>query len=420
MTPAPEASLDQPPIPSVPSLSTSLLSRGQPSVASRICQLFRTPRNIFGLFRQYHSEQLPSHDPEEHVDLQDLFDDSETAGCAPSQSQSSNPFYPYPNQNSFLLGDWNWNHGIQKSRNSFSELLSIIGSPDFNPGDVRHTRWAKIDAELGRNNFDGVSSAAEEGEWEDEDAGWHRTPIEISVPFHSRAENTGAKNFIVGDLYHRTFVSVIREKLADPYDNQHFHYEPFQVFWNPTDESDDIQVHGELYTSPAFLQAHRELQDSPRVPGCDLPRVVVAMMFASDATHLTSFGTAKLWPGYLFFGNESKYHRCKPTYHLCNHVAYFQAVSDIILILCFGLFSIMFQLPDAFKDFADQNMGANGSIKALMTHCHREVLHAQWSVLLDDEFIDAYQHGIVIKCCDGIMRRFYPRILTYSADYPEK
>jgi len=55
-----------------------------------------------------------------------------------------------------------------------------------------------------------------------------------------------------------------------------------------------------------------------------------------------------------------------------------------------------------------------------MTHCRREVMHAQWNVLLDDEFIDAYMHGLVVKCCDGVMRRFYPRILTYSADYPEK
>jgi hypothetical protein len=47
-------------------------------------------------------------------------------------------------------------------------------------------------------------------------------------------------------------------------------------------------------------------------------------------------------------------------------------------------------------------------------------MHAQWSILLDDEFLEAYAHGIVIMCCDGIMRRFYPRILTYSADYQEK
>lgn len=26
----------------------------------------------------------------------------------------------------------------------------------------------------------------------------------------------------------------------------------------------------------------------------------------------------------------------------------------------------------------------------------------------------------MVKCYDGLKRRFYPRILTYSADYPEK
>jgi hypothetical protein len=58
--------------------------------------------------------------------------------------------------------------------------------------------------------------------------------------------------------------------------------------------------------------------------------------------------------------------------------------------------------------------------KAFMTHCRREVMHAQWRILLDDEFLEAYKHGIVIQCCDGVNRRFYPRIFTYSADYPEK
>jgi hypothetical protein len=41
-------------------------------------------------------------------------------------------------------------------------------------------------------------------------------------------------------------------------------------------------------------------------------------------------------------------------------------------------------------------------------------------LLLDDEFLNAYQHGMVIECCDGTTRRFYPRIFTYSADYKEK
>ena len=260
--------------------------------------------------------------------MHDLFDSPPTTDDTSVDHRNGNIFHPYPNQSSFLLGDWHWNHGNQKSRESFSELLNIIGNPEFNPDDVRHTKWAKIDAKLAKNNFDGQSDEDEEdeAEWIDEDAGWHRTPINISVPFHSRSKTPGLQNYIVGDLYHRSFVSIIREKLANREDDRNFHYEPYELFWKPTDSSDDIRIHGELYTSPAFLDANREVQDSPGEPGCDLPRVVVAMMLASDATHLTSFGNAKLWPSYLYFGNESKYHRCKPTCHLCNHVAYFQAV----------------------------------------------------------------------------------------------
>jgi hypothetical protein len=64
---------------------------------------------------------------------------------------------------------------------------------------------------------------------------------------------------------------------------------------------------------------------------CDLPRVVAGLMFWSDVTHLTSFGDAKIWPLYMFFGNESKYFRCKPSSNLCHHVAYFQSVSVLFL-----------------------------------------------------------------------------------------
>jgi len=47
-------------------------------------------------------------------------------------------------------------------------------------------------------------------------------------------------------------------------------------------------------------------------------------------------------------------------------------------------------------------------------------MHAVWKTILDDEFLHAYTYGIVIKCIDGIERRIYPRLFTYSADYPEK
>jgi hypothetical protein len=39
---------------------------------------------------------------------------------------------------------------------------------------------------------------------------------------------------------------------------------------------------------------------------------------------------------------------------------------------------------------------------------------------LDEDFLNAYRHGIIVKCTDGVLRRVFPRIFTYSADYPEK
>lgn len=43
-----------------------------------------------------------------------------------------------------------------------------------------------------------------------------------------------------------------------------------------------------------------------------------------------------------------------------------------------------------------------------------------WVKLLDDDFLKAYQHGVLTECADGVVRRLFPRFFTYSADYPEK
>lgn len=82
---------------------------------------------------------------------------------------------------------------------------------------------------------------------------------------------------------------------------------------------------------------------------------------------------------------------------------------------------IQIQLPDEFNDFVMEHTGGDKlPSDQLFTHCHRELFHAQWKDLLDDEFLHAYEHGMVLMCGDGIERRLFPRIFTYSADYPEK
>ncbi|CAE6463349.1 unnamed protein product [Rhizoctonia solani] len=58
--------------------------------------------------------------------------------------------------------------------------------------------------------------------------------------------------------------------------------------------------------------------------------------------------------------------------------------------------------------------------ESLITHLRRELMHEVWAYLLDDDFLHAWNHGIVVKCADGIERRVFPRIKIHSIDYPEK
>lgn len=287
-----------------------------------------TVHNAFGVYRRYHGPEFPNHDPEREIDLTML------SNTSPAVSKVSD-FYPYPNETSFRLGDWYWNHGSQKSLENFKSLLDIVGSAEFSPRDIHSTNWSRINRQLALNDWD-------EGAWFDEDdAGWQKSAISIRIPFHRFLDRPGVRDYVVPDFYHRSLTSVIRERLKkDADNNSHFHFEPFELLWNSNVNSTTaglgpgtadvggtaIRLYGELYTSPAFMAAHQDLQNIAGEPNCNLPRVVVGLMFWSDATLLATFGNAKLWPLYMVFGNDSKYQRCKPSSNLYEHVAYFEQV----------------------------------------------------------------------------------------------
>ena len=56
----------------------------------------------------------------------------------------------------------------------------------------------------------------------------------------------------------------------------------------------------------------------------------------------------------------------------------------------------------------------------MLAHCKWELFHAVWKILLDKDFIEAYRNSIVVKRFNGKYQCVYPRIFTYSANYPEK
>jgi Plavaka transposase len=178
-------------------------------------------------------------------------------------------------------------------------------------------------------------------------------------------------------------------------------------------------VWGDIFSLPAFLDAHKKL---PKVAGCTAERAVVPLMFWSDSTHLTSFGTAKLWPIYMFFRSQNKLLRMKPTAHVCHHVAYIPSVSSCARSP--GMYKESpiggAQLPDALQDFVRAYSDGTAAQAPLLTHSCRELMQAIWMHLLDNEFVQAYEHGILVVCADHVTRHIFPHIMTYSADYPEK
>lgn len=318
------------PSPYSPELGLSVVN-GPEAARPKVRRVLKSPCNAFGLFRQYHAEDFPAHDPEAEMEIPDMSEvlldhkgneNENSSGHAPSTGPT---LLPYPNQSAFLLGEWYWNGNSQKTKEEFEKLTRIICHQDFKPAEIQGVNWDSINKHLGE-------AADSEGMWFDEhDAGWMETSVTIPIPFHRRTKSPGPRDYTFPPFLHRSIVAVLREKMANLEDFRHFHLEPYELRWREggVSNSESIRVHGELYTSPTFLEANEEIQAAPPEPGCTLPRVLVGLMFASDGTQLTSFGDTALWPCYLYFGNESKYRRNKPTCNLCNHIAYFHKVAFV-------------------------------------------------------------------------------------------
>ena len=329
------------PVPiSQPSSQADLATPQLAPLPSKRRGVFATQKNSFGLFRLFDDDSIPINDPEDQSGADPL--PTLRIGAPVSQPLPTDPanlFHPYPNESSWRIGDWYWNQGAQKSKQNFKSLLGIISSSDFRPEDLCHTNWTSIDRQLGSLGTtyfysQEMLTATDLQEWQDVDGGWMWRNISISVPFPRRSLHPGPRSYTISNFYRRSLLSIIREVVLDPVRCKSFHFEPYSLRWQRSCGSVDVGVHGELFSSEAFATAHRDLQGACLGSiGCTLPRRVVALMFWSDATQLTAFGDAKLWPLYVYFGNKSKYRHCMPTTNLCSHAAYFQAVRGLYLAI---------------------------------------------------------------------------------------
>ncbi|KAH8802375.1 hypothetical protein DL96DRAFT_1718712 [Flagelloscypha sp. PMI_526] len=364
-----------------------------------------TSTNRFGLWQSY--LYRPSYDPDTLLSFEELSNRFPVPEISTSQepNDDSTPSEPslYSSFSSTLLMDW-LNNGItSKSGSEIDKLVSeVLLHTDFNVEELQGFKVAKEERFAEVQKTQNTDSSSSEFLRDFQEAS-----IMIEVP--TGTPSTSPQTFVVPGLFYRSIINTIQIAFRSPLAD-HFHYAPFTLNHQAEPNHTNFhRVYSEVYNSDVFIKEHDDLQRHGEEPE-DAPdeergleKVPLALMVWSDATLLANFGSAKLWPIYLAFGNLSKYFRCRPNSGAFHHLAYIPS------------------LPDSFNSFmATHHAKWSTQSKSILTHCRRDLFHAVWKFLLNDEFVKAHRYGIVIHCSDGQLQRFYPCLFTYSADYPEK
>jgi len=308
---------------------------------------FHGTRNAFGLSRTY--KGIPSSIP----------DQPDGSGSIPPYQHPAIPreprtieeiISPYPNLSSFLFDHQFWTSGPTKSRRDRDSTQELLIRHDFKTSDLEGVNLNAIEEELrGRPS---------RGQWE-QVRGWRTTDLVIGVPKGIKKTAAVRRNEAAQDarqrqgapepppskatpipgaqinipgFRHRSICEVIRETFSQDPAARAFHYHPYkQTHHSPLDPTGPTErVYDEVFTSDAWLHEDAKIQMAridPSKPEQDLPRVIAAMMFWSDETVLNPFGQNKAWPVYLFFGNQPKSERAKPTAGGGRHVAYIPQVT---------------------------------------------------------------------------------------------
>lgn len=337
--------LPEPPPPAPEPLIDDSDATPPPTIVGYVWNAVHTIRNSFGLYREYPS--IPTHNPDDLLTLADLTDTispptivetplATASRLAPiitnnvSTPSHTSSYSPFTNSTIFGLMNWMWNGSAMKSISEMVTLVNFLKSDDFCKEDLQGFDIRKETAKFDK------TMEVDEGNTDAPTDGWRERVVSILVPdgeHHDSDDDIPV--FEVPGLHYRSLTAIIKSVIEDSSASS-FHYTPFKNLWHSTPEAPAQRIYNEIYSSDAMIEAHGLLQQQPPEPNCQLERVVAAMMFWSDSTHLASFGNASLWPLYLFFGNQSKYTRAKPWSGSCHHVAYIPKVCFILCTILVG------------------------------------------------------------------------------------
>jgi hypothetical protein len=311
-----------PPIPNPAALTTEphgihIVRR----VILHVREYFRTTLNQFSILREY-VKRRPSYDPDAHVRAEDLANfplDARFADDADQVIDHPPPPWPFENMTKYLLMNWFHTGSSQKSEAEITRLAKeVILAPNFQSKDL-----LGFNAHQENKRLDNSAAAKGNSSTPFSTDGWQEVSVKIEVPIPLK--NHLPQAFHVPGLHYRSIVEVIKATWKTAISSQ-FHLTPFRkIHVDPA--GNETRIYDEVYTSDAWEAAHDVLQKQPPERGCELEKVIAGLMFWSDSTHLAQFGTASVWPLYMYFANLSKYTRANPNSGACHHVAYIPKAS---------------------------------------------------------------------------------------------
>ncbi|KAL5632566.1 hypothetical protein ACGC1H_005497 [Rhizoctonia solani] len=181
----------------------------------------------------------------------------------------------------------------------------------------------------------------------------------------------------------RDIIGVIIDFLSNPTFRHHMRHSPWRLY---TSASKTERVHADMAASDWWWRELEKLVEQGH-----LDATIVPLIIATDQTTLSVMcGGQKAYPVYVTFGNLDKDWRRKPSKH--------------------GMYLLGYLPIDAFEDIPNDE--ERQRLKADLVH------RAMEKMLLP--LCKASEEGVEMWCPDGRLRRVFPRVAAYTADWPEQ
>ncbi|KAJ3552779.1 hypothetical protein NM688_g3974 [Phlebia brevispora] len=419
------------PLPNSPHLTNSSTAHGSSSkpVAEAPDPVLETQPDEFGVFRRYYRQPMLTPDKEALVD--DLADSPNIEPRVQATKEYEKPerafrralgkavqaavdwFAPFLNPTVFRVMHWTYTGSHEKSHDEMNRLVfDVMRVPDFNADDLDSFEISREEKRLDRTLLCPESLQAE---------GWRQVSVKIPLPKERSSHESieTVPTMTIAGIWMRSLVNLICELCRDV-SVRHLNLIPFELWHRDSDTGEETRLYSEIYNSKAMLDEDAKIRAQPRNPedGPMVEYVIMPIVFYSDSTRLANFGTASLWPLYFWNYALSKYVNGKQSNFAAHHIAYIPSASLYLKVFFFLLLTYL-KLPDILQDFYQKVYGT-AATKETLRFCKTELMHAILLILLDPDFMYAYEHGLLIQCGDGVLRRMFPRIFAYSSDYPER